>query len=283
MRVCQTIRSLVLVGLLIASVSYANTFSVDGKDPLVQISKLGPGKDFRPIGKIVALNPLLVKMPSGKLEKRLDVAATGFLLSPCYVVTNYHAVFGKSKSPNAKDFSVSFTANRTVIAKPIVWGGKNKSKMFREDWALLKLEDKDCLGLEIGWLEPLETSFFELKDQSMITAGYATDRAVTDPSESIWVHSGCNRFQSPQGSEFPMTIFNNCALNAGQSGSPLMVRNDFGQLRYVGMQAADLGDRYGILLNYESRYGNVGLDLRGILDDRANDIVEADIKRKKRN
>ena len=64
-----------------------------GEDKRGPQTRTGIGKVFEPIGGLSSAQPLNV----GGGIMREDVAATAFLVSPCYVVTNYHAVFGYDK------------------------------------------------------------------------------------------------------------------------------------------------------------------------------------------
>ncbi len=258
-----------------AQVHKINTFSKNGKDPLAAIDKIGATIDFAAIGKIIA--------PDGTDGKNNLFQSTGFLISPCLVMTNYHAVFGKSKSPNKTDFNVSFTANRTVTARPISWGDPTGGSVGG-DWAVLELENKDCLGLEVGWLKLLKgQSMFDLKDRTLKTAGYPLKKNDDRNPGQLWGQMDCNYQNGPGGRDFVDTLFNDCALNGGQSGSPLMVRTDDGQFRVVGMQALDLKPQSKVLKTYDTDHANVAVSLILPFVDERLALIKSDLERNKAN
>jgi V8-like Glu-specific endopeptidase len=261
-----------------AQVHKINIFDKNGKDPLVRISKESNGQEFAPIGRIRTSSEVLFKDGSSG-----HALSTGFLVGPCLIWTNYHAVFGESKSPNKTDFPVQFTANRTVTAKPIAWGPANVRYSVANDWAILKLEGKECLGNEVGWLSMLEEPIQTLKDKSLLTAGYPIRKLDPKNPNILWGQQKCNLRESATNDIFVNTLFNDCALSSGQSGSPILVRNNSGKLRFIGMQAIDNKGQDAIMRSYDMGHANVGLDLfMGFTDERLA-LIEGDIKSNKSN
>ena len=77
---------------------------------------------------------------------------TGFLVSPCYAITNAHVVFGDQLEPLSADkyamiFRVGVSAFKpflgNTIATPVVWGKQTKNR-GQNDWVLLRL--RSCIG-----------------------------------------------------------------------------------------------------------------------------------------
>lgn len=256
-----------------------NKFNKSGQDPLVKISKLSNGGEFAPIGKIVVRQYIPWGHGADDTQDGKGLEGTGFLVSPCLILTNYHVVFGKSKTPNETDFSVTFTANREVVARPIAWGSWHQSKLVSKDVALLKLEGKDCLGLEVGFLRQ-EWDFLSLKIQNLLTAGYPGSDNPQNDRQQLWGQLRCE-YKNPSSEErYLKTIFNDCALLDGMSGSPLLVRNNEGKLKFIGIQSTDLTNQAAVIRRYEIKYANIAVDA-GFLDDKILDLIDADIARHK--
>ncbi len=253
-----------------------NTFSKTGKDPLVRVTKLTGIKELSAIGMIKNLQP--VPWPNGKGGFSPEVLqSTGFLISPCLVMTVYHSVFGFSKSPNQTDFSIEFTANRTVIGKPITWRKRPNFDHIGSDWVIVKLDEKGCLGAEVGFLKMLDEAFSKLKNPSLITAGFPGIKENESGKVQLWAHLTCSAYESLHGENYVDTIFNDCATSSGQSGSPLLVRNNDGEIRYVGMQATELGTRDKTYRKFNFENANVGVDLVTALTLTELDLIEADV------
>lgn len=128
--------------------------------------------EFNAIGKVETLRS--VRDELGRLGTGVG---TAFLVSPCYIMTDNHVVFGE-ESPSqprsererasvGKAYAMKFSVGvgktlefeGSVTAIPVAWGDRDGAN--RNDWALLKLSS--CVGkrAEIGWLElDVNTNFF---------------------------------------------------------------------------------------------------------------------------
>jgi hypothetical protein len=264
-----------------AQVHKINTFSSNGSDPLVKVTKQNKLKEFDAIGKIKAAQPVPWPDGRGGVYLAKGVQSTAFLISPCLVMTNYHSVFGVSTAPNKTDFSVTFTANRTVIGKPVFWRRQNGTTGIGKDLVIVQLEDKDCLGSEVGFIKMLEEPLSDLKDRSLLTAGYPAKKEKSSNPNQLWAHFNCQLQQGLPGPLYKDTIFNDCATSAGQSGSPLLVRNNSGDIRFIGAQAAELGSQDRTFRKFDSRNGNVAVDLISALSLEELDLVSADVNNHK--
>ncbi|MGE3782473.1 MAG: hypothetical protein AB7H71_06990, partial [Alphaproteobacteria bacterium] len=139
-----------------------NVFSDDPNslhDPRYPQPQTGAGKIFAPIGLIWTNHPQ--PDPGNAPTSHLRMG-TAFLVSPCYVLTAFHIVFGyrtgfrKDNQQPEREVSATFSAGgRTARAVPVKYG---RFSLFpAQDWALLRLKPQGgdrCLGEDpdIGWL-----------------------------------------------------------------------------------------------------------------------------------
>lgn len=255
----------------------ANVFDKNGKDPLVKQSQTGVNKAFAAIGRVVTNQPIpWNKNPTGVAQ---NFESTGFLVSPCLIMTSYHSVFGNSRNPNAKDFSVTFHANRSVKATPIAWGPRESSGLPADDWTLLSVEANNCLGKEVGWLQFPKVSIHDLPAKKLMTAGYPGRKTDDKNPDQLWIHRGCSAYPSGNIPQAAGTILNDCALSPGQSGSPIFYEGEGGQLFYFGIQTGSFNPTSKILTQYDSKYANIAVNLTSI-DDSALMAIGADLRKK---
>ena len=255
-----------------------NVFSSDGTDPRTEQARDGDGKMFAPIGLIEPRNPVPSLDPNDvdavtHERKLVKSHSTSFLISPCYVLTNYHSVFGGSKEPSDKfvasffNFDPETKSNKMTRATPVAWGNYNQSTKRADDWALVKLDA--CVGKKIGWLETDVRNTGELYNKEVASAGYPIDKKVT----SLWIHRGC-RFIEYSPTNYENTFFNNCATRHASSGSPVFdLENGYPQV--LALQASDRGGQEQILKSYSSDKANVAIDIRVILP-KINQIISDD-------
>lgn len=168
---------------------------------------------------------------------------TGVLISPCYVITNHHVVFGDDIRPiRGKDYTMKFRIGVGVtsdvaflgntVATPATWG--NKGAANTNDWAILRL--KTCVGgrLDTGWMEVSSKSAADLIGADVAVAGYAGDRGRGEMSLSV-------------GKAVSIDPANNflrhsASAVAGESGAAVMIREN-GMLKLVGMHTLEFTDR----------------------------------------
>jgi hypothetical protein len=168
-------------------------------DPRHPQSQTGGDRMFAPIGLIWTNHP----QPDQGTAARSDLhMGTAFLVSPCYVLTAYHVVFGyrfglrkgtqeEAEQDVSATFSVGGKKSRAVPAK---YG--QFSRFPGRDWVLLRLEPEAghrCLGEDpnIGWarLAPLAPPIATKK--SLSVAGYPADKGLP----SLWRQDKCHFFE----------------------------------------------------------------------------------------
>jgi hypothetical protein len=156
-----------------------NIFAVDGHDPRVKQSRSGDGAAFAPIVGIESPKLTLQADPRFVEGKRRS-SATGFLVSPCYALTNFHVAFGTTGQGNTEDHqSLFFTTDELkytkITTQAVVWGDFYSTES--EDWILLKLDT--CVGNSIGWLEIDLRRSGELYNKEVAMAGYPGDKPAS--------------------------------------------------------------------------------------------------------
>jgi V8-like Glu-specific endopeptidase len=163
-------------------------------------------------------------------DRPVGAPGTGFMLSPCYLITNYHVAFGdapgRSAAPGAKLtvwLGEPARAYEAIIEAagdfaPAAGPGEG-------DWALARVESCPGRRKDVGWLAVSATTSFGL-DNKVTTAGFPKDRAWPN----IAVHHGCSiRARFDTGA-----LIHDCATENGQSGSPLLLHEN-GRLTVVAM------------------------------------------------
>ena len=242
-----------------------NIFSDDPevlKDPRRPQPQNGDGKVYAPIGLITTDNPVPLNARGTSTGK---TQATAFLVSPCFIMTNDHAVFGSQNTAVADldmeryraTFKVSGRETHAVVAVA------GERKMGRDrDYAFLKLDS--CLGADsaIGWLR-LGSLSPDGDGPKVSVAGYPGDK----DGNVLWIHENCHLDERRNSSFLRLT---NCANSRGASGSPIVSHED-GGIRVVGIISAEVNRTDRILPTYEEYRANVAVDVFGIL--RENPII----------
>lgn len=192
---------------------------------------------FAPIGE---LESVAVRHDKQGNEIRSYGSAT--LVSPCYILTNHHVVFGDDLDPvPGKDYTMKFRVGvaptpeaaflGNTIATPVTWGQRGACNS--DDWALMKL--KTCVGAraDIGWMETSNKMPEQLVGADIAVAGYAGDHArgelsfstgratAIDPANGLLKHSA--------------------SAVGGQSGGAVMIKED-GILKLAGMHTLEFAD-----------------------------------------
>jgi V8-like Glu-specific endopeptidase len=190
------------------------------------------------------------------------------LISPCYIITNHHVVFGDDLRPvPGKDYSMKFRVGvgaavdtaflGNTIATPVAWGERGACNT--DDWAIMKL--KTCVGAraDIGWMETSKKTVQQLVGVDIAVAGFAGDhqrgelsfstgRAMAiDPANGFLKHSA--------------------SAVGGQSGGAVMVKED-GVLKLAGMHTLEFFDRANNTNKFDTytdRYSNEFISIEDIV------------------
>jgi V8-like Glu-specific endopeptidase len=255
-------------------------------DPRHPQSQTGADKMFAPIGLIWTNHP----QPDQGTAPRSDFhMGTAFLVSPCYVLTAYHVVFGyrfglrkDTQEEAEQDVSATFkVGGKRSRAVPAKYG--QFSTFSGRDWALLRLEpdaEHQCLGEDpnIGWvrLAPLTPPIATKKWLSV--AGYPSDKDLS----SLWRQDKCHFFEIYHDIDNDGLWTTDCATRPRASGSPIFFVED-GVLNVVAVMSGHLGTVVDneILPKWDPNRANLALDIGKIISSDRDflKLIETDIDR----
>ncbi|HTK36270.1 MAG TPA: serine protease [Caulobacteraceae bacterium] len=254
-----------------AAPASANVFALNGEDPRAPSPRTGPDRVYAPVGAVVTRTPVVASDDGSKVMR---TRGSAFLVSPCYVLTNFHAVFGLAfNGPDpGRDYTANFSVGAdpdymfrwTVAARPVRWGAFNKRK--EHDWALLKLEG--CVGgqSDIGWLDLSAQPGPEMMGAAVSLAGYPADKT----GNTLWVQSGC-RIEAMQ--DGTAKVLHECSVHGGASGGPLIAQG-----KAVAIQCGELNSTASPLARWDARHANTAVTVAEVLQDpEARALIEADI------
>lgn len=263
----------------------AAVFSDDSRtlhDPRHPQSQSGTGKVFAPIGLIWTVHR--VEDQVGDASVMNFHMATAFLVSPCYVLTNFHVIFGTRKArPEAgRDYSATFSVRgKKSRAVPVKYG-----EFYRfegRDWVLLLLDsdaEHPCLGEDpdIGWIRLATLPTAQAMEQSLSIAGYPSDKRGT----SLWLQDTCHLFEKRGDIENDGIWTTDCATQPRSSGSPIFFVQD-DALNVVAIMTGHLGLVNGneVLPQWDPNRANLALDIGKIIssDPEFLQLIETDIAR----
>ncbi len=252
----------------------ATIFSANGKDPRRYQSFEGAGKKYAMIGRIYPNQPIPIKnTQTGAIEMIQDTAGTGFMVSPCIFATTYHTVFGSSKNPNTKEFSVTFRSSKTAIGRPISWGPRDKTSEAADDWALVALEPDNCIGLKTGFMTPSISNKEMLKQRKIFSAGYPAEKNDVDTSLLYVSQTPIRQTYRREHKDILLLLAG--ALTKGQSGGPIFYEDEEGLLNVVGMVVASWNPTERIVSKYSDASANIGVPNNAFFN---YDLILEDIK-----
>ena len=259
-----------------------NLFSVDAQnpvDPRHAQSQTGMDKMFAPIGMIVTNHPVPDDdSPSAASHYR---AGTAFLVSPCYIITAYHVIFGgrMTRPDPDQDYSATFRiAGMRLRAAPVEYG--EVYRFTGRDWVLLRLDsgaDHPCAGEKLGWtgMAPLTTA--DARQMTVSIAGYPGDK----PANALWRQDACRLYEKNGNIDFDGMWTTDCATLPRASGSPIFFIRD-GVLNVVALMHGHIGNETPeVLPHWDPSRANLALDVGKIVsaDPHLMEIIEQDIAR----
>lgn len=177
---------------------------------------------------------------------------TGFLVSPCHVLTNVHVVYNESeyevKDPQDHrdlkigkkiQFSVGQTdstnyqfSNSNIDGKVVAVGKYNGfSSTTNRDWVVIKLSTP--VGREVGYIKFFQMTLKNMNNRAVITAGYPGARTNYGANlKNIYGDLNCKM----DGADIDGYVFHTCKTGRGSSGSPILALNPKDKKYYaIGM------------------------------------------------
>jgi len=244
---------LALWAAFVAGPAAANVFSADGVDPRQAFADGAGDVVVAPVGAVKTLGQ--VPFRDGRMA---FTTGAGFAVSPCLVLTNFHAVFGATSAvafPPPTVLVKLWTATGTPLSSeaiPIAWGGLEVAG--RDDWALLKMTD--CLAgrPDMGWFELGRLDGADLAGEMLDTAGYAVDL------QARFLQRGC-RIRAVNTDD---KALNDCANRGGSSGSPIFRLAD-GVGEVLAIQRGELNRADPVLPSYTEDTANTAVLVERIL------------------
>ncbi|MBS0409782.1 MAG: trypsin-like peptidase domain-containing protein [Proteobacteria bacterium] len=244
----------------------ANVFSPDGADPRHVQARVD--QPFDAIGVVDTDDAVPLQGDDDHLTyERME--ATAFLVSPCYVLTNFHAVFGDdaARVDRRKRYGVTFKVGarnngRGFAARahgvPLFWGDMARNHE-QADWAVVRLDH--CLGADrrIGWLDLSPRPITAFSSQLVSVAGFP---AGMDENH-LWRADGCHLL-ARQGE--PSLWSSDCAASPGASGSPVFLMEN-GAPKVVGLMEGAEEDRPDILRQFDPQLANLVVDIAAVVGD----------------
>lgn len=253
----------VIAGLVLAvgaAPAFANVFALDGQDPRIEQGRADFGRLYAPIGSVVTGEPVPVGFDANNLQR---TRGTGFLVSPCHVLTNYHAVYGTAPgaAANGKTYRVTFAVGDGPLARrvggvPVYAGAFNRN--VEHDWALVKLDE--CVGQEFGWMELRAQSAEQLTGAQVALAAFPSDR----PRDKLWLQPSCKVRSVQKGSS---KILHDCAVVTGASGGPIIDPYQPNP-SVVAIQCGELNAQRELIDAYDPRHANTAVTIAEILQTR---------------
>jgi len=206
---------------------------------------------------------------------------TAVLVDPCGILTTFHSVFGPwyvtAIRPPSHEFAATFTLTEVSLpngthpaarATPVVWGDyRGPDRQMRSpgnDWVYLVLDR--CLGAKYGYfsLRTLEPEDIEAGADNFVAIGYSSGRQMIDPTCAI---------RTGLGSKHAGTWLHDCALQAGDSGGPIvkhgtttLVALGSGFVTAAGEQSCAVGDD-AVRFGWDDRCANLAVQLSGEIID----------------
>jgi hypothetical protein len=256
------------------AVTHANIFSEDGNDPRQLVDAVGPAAMYAPIGMTTTDGP--VGMRDGDRVVRVVVNGTGFMISPCLMMTNFHTVFGDAKTepaagePHFVRFDVGAEPGRKfrrrARAEVLAWGDFAHTE--EGDWAIARVEGCPGADPQIGWLRTARDAAPALAGAQVAMAGFAGELG----ERRLSVQGACRIHDvTAQG------LAHDCASTGGASGAPLMVMQD-GRPTAVGLASGADWHVDGVLPQFDQRHANWAVDLATVLaDPRVRRLLDAEL------
>jgi lipoprotein NlpI/V8-like Glu-specific endopeptidase len=205
--------------------------------------------DRRPVARLQGTEGGAIGLVFYQAADGQFAAGTGFLVSPCHVLTAYHVAAGGEKvdETTASTFYVGQgkigpdfpDLNRfaeSSIARPVVWGryvrlNDNTNLLVRaqsverngwEDWALLELDK--CFGAKpysYGYLKLSPVSTREIMRGGASIAARSVGLPGDQSAKSLWEDPTCRLI----GQIYASGWQHDCITIPGNSGGPILIKD----------------------------------------------------------
>jgi V8-like Glu-specific endopeptidase len=210
------------------------------------------GRDSPLAGRLGAVGMMIV----GEME-RVRALGTGFLITPCHVVTAAHVLargdfqarvnmqvrFVPSSGERAFALTRDQVYGRVVALDESFHPGSPGSMAdpanVARDWALIELEQA------VAGVEPFKMLYpgaTLASDAQLHSVGYASSPSMT----YLYAHENCRLRDTSHGQAFAgRMLIADCAVRPGMSGGPLLFEDAGGQLLTAGIvvERIQTGDR----------------------------------------
>jgi hypothetical protein len=250
-----------LVVVLAPLPAKANLFANNGQDPRMMVERTaGP---FRAIGLIETPEPVAQATREGTVSS--TTRGTGFMISPCYALTNFHVVFGDAAAtPDPRAVYRTWISlggdnagfkYRRVRAVAVAWGDFAHDQ--RQDWTVLKVDG--CPGADpaIGWVDLAPNKPNTVQHRAAMDAGFDGDFKTSQ----LVSQTGCKLGYAVDD----FTIQHYCASRPGMSGSPIFVFDETGAPMVVAIVSREQDPCSGVFSQIGESHSNLAVPVRAAM------------------
>jgi V8-like Glu-specific endopeptidase len=177
---------------------------------------------------------------------------TGFMISPCYLITNYHVVRPKDAPPgsggpeNIVGNDVGFVAGHpaTPFRGKVVRAGNYN---LHQDWAVVRFDAPNCPGArsDIGYFGLQNSSLASIVGYRAVLAGFPEDHDFSH----ITVEWGC-RITAEE--DLHRWAYSDCSVRGGSSGSPVLILGRDGIPHVLAIAFNEGDERQSGIVNFGS-------------------------------
>ena len=210
------------------------------------------------------------------VDPTTNKAGTGFLVSPCLVISAIHIVLSDfdvaaRSGPSVQfEYTVYYGSGRIAggfadfsVARPIAWGPYFASDPVdpSQDWIILQLDtcSKNPQPYfevsELAWGETVRQTDFRLAGHPRSPDGAPTSYEFvrTDPSCTVYDEAQLPMNRGP-------LWFHDCATRPGASGAPIYIERETPEA--VAIAIGELRPTPGVLPRFDPRHANIAVPLR---------------------
>lgn len=258
--------ALAVLALLPASAALPNIFDDRGIDPRFIQPQVGDSAIYGPVVRLQT--DVVVSSKEGDEESYFT--GTGFLVSPCLVMTNAHVVTddaGEVTRIAVRVVTGEGFETREINGTVEAIGGYAETSLVRDDWAVVRLAE--CVGTELGWFDFANLTTEALLDSVVAEAGFPGDR----DAEVMWLEPDCRLFPATDFSD-RNGFYHDCASTPGSSGSPVYLVTEAGP-RVIGIDEGEYRGSTDVIVEYTDSRANIAVDIRHVLRA-AGAVIKAD-------